>query len=64
MIEVVLEDPDIGRVVAIWKKMRCRPLGRELLISHGPTPDTRLSISSGRVLGVTHSEVADMVVTD
>ena len=30
---------------------------------HEPTPETRLSISSGRVGGETHSEVADMVVT-
>ena len=29
---------------------------------YGPTPDTRLSISSGRVGGVTHSDVADMMV--
>ena len=29
---------------------------------HEPTPETRLSMSSGRVGGATHSEVADMAV--
>jgi hypothetical protein len=29
---------------------------------HEPTPETRLSMSSGRVGGETHSEVADMAV--
>lgn len=30
------------------------------LIQHAPTPDTRSSMSSGRVEGVIHSFVADM----
>ena len=39
-----------------------RLLTREGPKLHEPTPETRLSMSSGRVGGETHSEVADMVV--
>ena len=39
-----------------------RSLTQEGLKLHEPTPETRLSISSGRVGGETHSEVADMTV--
>jgi WD40 repeat protein len=39
-----------------------RLLTREGPQLHEPTPETRLSMSSGRVGGETHSEVADMAV--
>lgn len=39
-----------------------RLLAQEGSKLHEPTPETRLSMSSGRVGGETHSEVADMAV--
>jgi hypothetical protein len=39
-----------------------RLLSQEGSKLHKPSPETRLSMSSGRVGGETHSEVADMAV--
>lgn len=58
MVEIVLENTNVGRVVAVYRSgqvIQC--CGR----SYAPTPDTRFSISSVRVDGVSHSAVADAI---
>lgn len=53
VVEVVLENANVGRVVSVWKdkidkvSLETRPL-------RIPTPDTRSSIGSGRVEGFIH----------
>jgi hypothetical protein len=54
VVEIVLQDADIGRVVSVYDNQSKVNRQNQL---YTPTPDTRSSMSSGRVSGFVQDEL-------